>query len=84
MPVAIVAPKHMGDLKLLAPKLHNELKSPIKCVIFTFNVNLSLMGRYVQHTKITAGGDVAGLTRIFAHRNPRSHPKLFRRDNVLH
>jgi hypothetical protein len=29
MPVVIVAPKHMGDLKLLAPKLHNELKSPI-------------------------------------------------------
>jgi hypothetical protein len=25
----IVAPKHMGDLKLLPPKLHNELKPPI-------------------------------------------------------
>ena len=84
MPVAIVAPKHMGDLKLLAPKLHNKLKSPIKCVIFTFNVNLSLIGRYVQHTKITAGSAIAGITQLFADRNPCSHPKLFRRDDVLH
>jgi hypothetical protein len=76
--------QNTGDLKLLAAKLHNELKSPIKCVIFTFNVNLSLIGRYVQHTKITAGGDVARIAGIFADFSPRRHPKLFRRDNVLH
>jgi hypothetical protein len=28
-----VAPKHTGDLKLLPPKLHNALKSPIKHTI---------------------------------------------------
>jgi hypothetical protein len=28
-----VAPKHTGDLKLLPPKLHNELKSPIERTI---------------------------------------------------
>ena len=29
-----VAPKHTGDLKLLPPKLHNELKSQINRIIF--------------------------------------------------
>ena len=29
MTAVTVAPKHTGDLKLLPPKLHNELKSPI-------------------------------------------------------
>jgi hypothetical protein len=28
-----VAPKHMCDLKLHPPKLHNELKSQIDCTI---------------------------------------------------
>jgi hypothetical protein len=28
-----VAPTHTGDLKLLPPKLHNALKSPIKRTI---------------------------------------------------
>jgi len=28
-----VAPKHTGDLKLLPPKLHNVLKSPINRMI---------------------------------------------------
>jgi hypothetical protein len=28
-----VAPKHMGDLKLLPPQLHNKLKSPIDSTI---------------------------------------------------
>ncbi len=28
-----VVPKHTGDLKLLPPKLHNALKSPIKRTI---------------------------------------------------
>jgi hypothetical protein len=33
--VVAVAPKHTGDLKLLPPKLHNKLKSPIDRTILT-------------------------------------------------
>jgi hypothetical protein len=33
MTAVAVAPKHTGDLKLLPPKLHNELKSQIECTI---------------------------------------------------
>ena len=33
-----VAPTHTGDLKLLLPKLHNELKSPIDRMISPFGL----------------------------------------------
>jgi hypothetical protein len=33
-----VAPTHTGDLKLLLPKLHNELKSPIDRIISPFGL----------------------------------------------
>ena len=33
-----VAPTHTGDLKLLLPKMHNELKSPIDRIISPFGL----------------------------------------------
>jgi hypothetical protein len=50
--VVTVAPKHMGDLKLLPPKLHNKLKSPINRIIST----LGRINTPLNHQRATSIG----------------------------